>query len=74
MDNYQNKILTEVCELLLEYDMPVEHVRNLAADLPGEYEHLVEAKAEAAWDDREPPDDSAYRRQMIDAGRGHLLR
>lgn len=66
MDNYPNKLLTEICELLMEHDLPLQHVKNLAADLAGEYDHMVKARAE--------PDDTAYRRDMIAAGRGHLLR
>lgn len=33
-----------------------------------------ENKAEAAYEERSEPDDSSYRRDMINAGRGHLLR
>ena len=44
-------------------------------------ENWHDNRAEAAWEARQQslmesggPDDSAYRRQMKDAGRGHLLR
>lgn len=33
-----------------------------------------EARDEEYWADRSAPDDSSYRRDMINAGRGHLLR
>jgi len=75
-DNYSNALLTEICELLLEEDVPLQHVRNLAADLAGEYESMAQSRDEAAYEaqqERGPADDSSYRRAMIDAGRGHLL-
>lgn len=81
MNNYPNKALTDVCDLLMEWEIPVEFIANLAADLPGEYAAMVDQRNEAAYERQQAalmesggPDDSAYRRQMIDAGRGHLLK
>lgn len=72
-NTYTNRALTAACETLLEFDLTVDEVDNLAENLGDEYKAMLEAKAEAAWEDRSAPDDSAYRRQMRDAGRGHLL-
>lgn len=67
--------LTAICrELLDEWELSPEEIKNLAADIPGECEGILENRAEQAWENRSEPDDTAYRRQMIEAGRGHLLR
>jgi hypothetical protein len=79
---YPNAALTAVCKLLLdEYDLTIEQVANLAGNLAEEYEAHWDDRNEAAWERQQEslmesggPDDSAYRRDMINAGRGHLLR
>lgn len=72
---YPNEALTEVAKLLLDdYGLSQQQIANLAADLPGECENINEARSEAYWSERSEPDDSSYRRDMINAGRGHLLR
>lgn len=72
---YPSNALTEVAKQLLdEWNLTPEQIANFALDLPGECENILEARAEAYWSERSEPDDSAYRRDMIAAGRGHLLR
>lgn len=73
---YPNDLLTDICDLIVEYGgLTSAQMKNLVADLPGEYENRAEAAYDewmdsisASW-----PDDATYRREMIAAGRGHLL-
>ena len=72
--SYPNEALTEVCKTLLdEWELSPEDIANLAKDIPGECEGILENRAEQAWLDRSATDDTTYRRDMIAAGRGHLL-
>lgn len=81
MANYPNEALTHVCRILLdEWELSQEHIENIAADLPGECEGIRQNRAEDAYMDHQQslmesggPDNSSYRRDMIAAGRGHLL-
>lgn len=71
---YPNEALTDICKQLLDdWDLTAEQIANLALDIAGECETIMEDRwmdyANANLDD-----DSAYRRDMIAAGRGHLLR
>ena len=74
---YDSKILTAIAEeLLYDYELSLEQITNLAADLPGE----CDAICEDAWQRQQEtlmesggPDNSGYRRDMIAAGRSHLL-
>lgn len=76
-----NAALTEVCRLLLDdYELTPQQIANLAKDIPGECEEMRDNAAEAAWCAQQErlmesggPDNSAYRRDMIAAGRSHLL-
>lgn len=78
---YPNSALEDICRQLLdEWELTQEQISDLAKDLPGECAGLIENRAEAAYLDRQQSlmesgglDDSAYRRDMIAAGRGHLL-
>lgn len=73
---YPNDLLTDIATQIAEWELTPEQIRNLAADLPREVGAIIEAANEAAWErwtSREN-DDSAYRTDMINAGRGHLLR
>ncbi|HRP04841.1 MAG TPA: hypothetical protein PLV87_08020 [Opitutaceae bacterium] len=78
---YPNEAMVAVCELLLDdYELTPEQISNLAKDLPRECASMVENRAEDAWMDQQQSlmesgglDDSAYRRDMTAAGRGHLL-
>lgn len=71
---YPNESLTSICEQLLdEWELTLEQIKNLAADIPGECEDIVQNRSEKAWENRADPDDSAFRRDMFNAGRGHLL-
>jgi hypothetical protein len=73
--NYPNEALTDICKQLLDdYGLTLEQITNLAADLPGECKAIEQGRNEGDWEDRSAPDDSAYRRDMINAGRGHLLK
>lgn len=72
---YPNLALTAVCEMLLdEFELTADEIKALAANIPGECVGILENRAEQAWQERQPLDDSAYRRQMIEARRGHLIR
>lgn len=72
---FPNEALTDIAKQLLdEWNLTPEQIANFCLDLPGECESINENRAEAAWEDRSAPDDSSYRRDMINAGRGHLLR
>jgi hypothetical protein len=73
---YPNDLLTDIATQIAEWELTPEQIRNLAADLPREVGAIIEAANEAAWErwNSREPDDSAYRNDMINAGRGHLLR
>lgn len=72
---YPNEALTDICKQMMDdWDLTPEQIVNLALDIPGECESINENRAEASWEDRSAPDDSSYRRDMINAGRGHLLK
>lgn len=72
--SYPNGALTDVCQLLMDdLGLTLEQIKHLAADLHGECENIADNRAEAAWLERQQPDDSSYRRNMNAAGRGHLL-
>lgn len=72
---YPSKVLTEVAEMLLDIDeLTLAQIANLAADLPGECEAILSDRSERYWSEQSEPDDSSYRRDMIAAGRGHLLK
>lgn len=78
---YPNEALTAVCLALLDdWELTPDQIANLALDIAGECANIADNRAEAAWMDRQQSlmesggaDDSAYRRDMIAAGRGHLL-
>jgi hypothetical protein len=77
---FPNEALTDTCEMLLdEWGLTLEQIRNLSGDLPGECEAIMEARNEAAWEAAQERfssgvDDETFRRHMINAGRGHLLK
>ena len=79
---YTNLALTDVCEMLLDqYRLSPDEIANLAKDIPGECRAMADNRNESAWMDHQQslmetggPDDSAFRRDMKNAGRGHLLR
>ena len=79
---YPNDALTFVCkELLDSWDLTPEQIANLAADIPRECEAIEDARNEAAWERQQQrlmesggPDDSSYRSDITNAGRGHLLK
>lgn len=79
--SYPNPALTDICRQLLdEWELTLEQIKSLAADIPGECQAIRDNRAEAAWCDQQErlmesggPDNSSYRRDMIAAGRGHLL-
>jgi hypothetical protein len=74
MDAYPNAALTDICKQLLDdFELSPAQIANLAKDIAGECEAIVQNRAEQAWEDRSAPDNSSYRRDMIAAGRGHLL-
>lgn len=79
--SYPNAALTSICEQLLdEWELTPEQIANLAAGIAVECACIRAHRAEAAWTDRQESlmanggvDDSTYRRDMINAGRGHLV-
>lgn len=79
---YKNEALNDIAtQLLDDWGLSIDEIKNFAADLPGECEAIEQDRNEAAWERQQQslmesggPDDSSYRRDMIDAGRGHLLR
>ncbi len=71
---YLNELLTDICKQLLDEGLTPEQIVNLSLDIPGECENINEARAERYWTDCSAPDDSSYRRDMVNAGRGHLLK
>ncbi len=78
---YPNEAMTDIFEMLDHFGLTPEQIATLAADIPAEYAAFLEDRNEAAWDRQQQslmesggPDDSAYRRDMINAGRGHLLK
>ena len=78
---YPNTALTDACQLLMDdYGLTMEQIVALANDIPGECRNMADNRDEAAWLAEQAvllelggPDDSAYRRDMIAAGRGELL-
>lgn len=71
---YPNEAMADICQQLLDdFGLTLAQIKNFAADLPGECEAIEENRSEAYWTERSAPDDSAYRRDMINAGRGELL-
>jgi hypothetical protein len=77
---YPNDLLDDICQQISEWDLTPEQLANLAKDIPREVGAIMEARHEAAWEREQEslmesggPDDSAYRRNLINAGRGHLL-
>jgi hypothetical protein len=78
---YPNDLLADICEQISEWDLTPEQIANLAKDIPREVGAIMEARNEAAWERQQESlmesgghDDSAYRRDMVNAGRGHLLK
>lgn len=71
---YPSGALTSICEQLLdEWELTPDQIANLANDIAGECDNIVQNRSEEAWANRSDPDDSAFRRDMFNAGRGHLL-
>jgi hypothetical protein len=77
---YPNDLLDDICQQISEWDLTSEQIANLAKDVPREVGAIMEARNEAAWERQQEslmesggPDNSAYRRDIINAGRGHLL-
>ena len=74
---YPNELLASIAEQIAEWELTDAQLAALAADLPSEVGAIMEAANEAAWErhyESSGYDDSSYRRDMIAAGRGHLLR
>jgi hypothetical protein len=75
---YPNDLLDDICQQISEWDLTSEQIANLAKDVPREVGAIMEARNEAAWERQQVmesggPDDSEFRRDMQNAGRGHLL-
>lgn len=82
MTDYRNDALTDVCKMLLDdWGFDAAQIAALAADIPAECKAIEDDRNEAAWERQQQrlmesggPDDSSYRRDIINAGRGHLLK
>jgi hypothetical protein len=78
---YPNEALGAVCKILIdEYDLTFKQIDAIAKDIVAECHAILEARNENAYErhlaslmESGGPDDSAYRRDIIAAGRGHLL-
>lgn len=78
---YPNEALTDICKQLLdEWELTPEQIKFLAGDIAAECDGILQNRAEAAYERQQAdlmesggPDDAAYRRDMINAGRSHLL-
>lgn len=74
--------LAEVCTLLMdEYELTLKEITSLAAQLPKRCSDIEDDRNEAAWQRQQESlmesggrDDSHYRKSVIEAGRGHLLK
>jgi hypothetical protein len=74
-NDWPNEALTDICKQLLDdWGLTLAQIALLAQNIASECEAINENRAEEYWSDRSEPDDSSYRRDMINAGRGHLLR
>lgn len=73
---YPNELLKDICNQLLDERLSSEQIANLAKDIPGECDNMCEAAYERQQErlmESGGPDNSGYRRDMVLAGRGHLL-
>ncbi len=76
---YPDAVLNDIAERLLDdWGLSLTEIKNLAADLFGECESIEQDRNERAWERMSERqygcDDSSYRRDMQQAGRGHLLK
>jgi hypothetical protein len=75
---YDSKVLTEVAhELLYDEGLTLYQIAHFAADLLGECEAIAEEAEQRRLEllsESGGPDDSSYRRDMVLAGRGYLLK
>jgi hypothetical protein len=77
MTNYLNDALTDICKMLLDdWGFDATQIANLAADIPRECEAIEDSRNEAAWERQQQRlmESGSYRRDIISAGRGHLLK
>ena len=79
--SYPNEVLTEVCTVLIEAGLGPEQIAAIAKNIHGECEAIRMIREEVAWERQQEalmetggPDDSADRKALKEAGRGHLLR
>ena len=74
-------IVREIRDILEEHECSEADAREILDDAFREHAGHLQNRNEAAYERQQErlmesggPDDSAYRRNMIEAGRGHLLR
>ena len=83
--NYDSKCLDLACHFLADVsdrtDDEQDELAQVIQDAIEDWLSDRDNRAEAAWQSQQErlmgsggPDDSAYRRDLINAGRGHLLR
>ena len=72
--------LTDVCKTLLDdFDLTLGEIADLALDIAGECEDILQSREEAAYEEWYDPEAVAsrqhiYEQTLVAAGRGHLIR
>lgn len=79
--DWKQRFEDELVGFLTEWDVTIDEAKELVARSVDRFEGILQNRAEAAYERQQErlmesggPDDSAYRRAMKEAGRGHLLR
>ena len=71
------QITEALVEVLKDFDCSLTEAKNLLADAYTDYDAQMEDAYQRQQDsltESGGPDDSSYRRDMVNAGRGHLLK
>jgi hypothetical protein len=71
------QITEALVEVLKDFDCSLEEAKNLLADAYTDYDAQMEAAYQHQQDSLAESggvDDSSYRRDMVNSGRGHLLK
>jgi len=71
------QITEALVDVLKDFDCSLEEAKGLLQDTVGEFENYLEEAYQRQQDELTESggsDDSSYRRSLIDAGRGHLVK